>query len=255
MDIDSPETTRLRKQIIEKKPFLRRIYEEWYAWIAAHVPAGSGEILELGSGAGFLEDYIPGLITSDVFLVPGVARVVDAHHLPFSDASLRAIVMSNVFHHLMDPVQFLHEATRCVRLGGAVVMIEPWASSWSRLIYSRLHHEPFEPQASEWSIPQTGPLSGANGALPWILFERDRIAFEQKFPEWKIREVSPFMPFRYLLSGGVSLRSFMPVCTFAFWRWLESLLNRSMSTWAMFARIVLSRATPMDPAEGRLLGS
>src|SRR5262249_39137158 len=61
MDIDSPETTHLRKRIIGAKPFLRRIYQEWYAAIAVSVPPDRGGVLELGSGAGFLEDYIPGL--------------------------------------------------------------------------------------------------------------------------------------------------------------------------------------------------
>ncbi|HEY7422736.1 MAG TPA: class I SAM-dependent methyltransferase [Gemmataceae bacterium] len=243
MDIDSPETTHLRKRIIGAKPFLRRIYQEWYAAIAASVPPDRGGVLELGSGAGFLEDYIPGLITSDVFPVPGVEHVVDAHDLPFADASLRGVVMTNVLHHLRDPRQFLREAARCVRPGGAMVMVEPWVSFWSRLIYSRLHHEPFEPETPEWSIPETGPLSGANGALPWILFQRDRAQFEQEFPEWQVRDVTPFMPFRYLLSGGVSMRTLMPACMFAFWRGVEGLLGRWMGTWAMFARVVLVRTS------------
>jgi hypothetical protein len=57
-------------------------------------------------------------------------------------------------------------------------MIEPWVSTLSRPIYTRLHHEPFNPDAKDWSFPDTGPLSGANGALPWIIFQRDRHHFE-----------------------------------------------------------------------------
>jgi hypothetical protein len=47
--------------------------------------------------------------------------------------------------------------------------------------------------------------------------------------------------FRYLVSGGVSLRPLMPACTFPLWRWLESTLGPWMGNWAMFARVVLVR--------------
>jgi SAM-dependent methyltransferase len=242
LDIDAPETTALRKQIIRSKPFLKRIYKEWYAAMARAIPSGPGEVLELGSGAGFLADYIPGLITSDVFPIPGVQMVLDAHDMPFPNGHLRGLAMTNVLHHLSDPERFFREAARCVRPGGAVVMIEPWVSRWSRLIYTRLHHEPFEPEAPRWEIPQSGPLSGANGALPWIIFQRDRKRFEASFPEWQIREVRPIMPFRYLISGGVSLRALMPGFTFLLWRGVEKLLSPFMRSLGMFARIVLVRA-------------
>jgi hypothetical protein len=120
-------------------------------------------------------------------------------------------------------------------------MIEPWVTPWSRWVYTHFHHEPFDPRAVEWEVPRAGPLSGANGALPWILFERDRGRFERTFPEWHIREVVPCMPFRYLLSGGVSLRGLAPGWTFPFWRGVERLLSPWRKTWAMFARIVLAR--------------
>jgi hypothetical protein len=120
-------------------------------------------------------------------------------------------------------------------------MIEPWVTPWSRIIYGRLHHEPFEPETASWSIAGSGHLSGANGALPWIIFERDRTLFENEFPGWRIERIIPMMPFVYLLSGGVSLRSFVPGWSFAAIRGLE----RAFSPWrrhlAMFALIVLRR--------------
>jgi len=39
---DDPKTTELRKQIIQSKPFLKAIYEEWYERLAAEVPRGTG---------------------------------------------------------------------------------------------------------------------------------------------------------------------------------------------------------------------
>ena len=244
-DLDDPRTTELRRQIICEKKFLKRIYVEWYTAIADALPRVTGPVLELGSGGGFMSEYVPELITSDILPCAGVERVVDAQNLPFADGELRGIVMTNVLHHIPRPRRFFAEARRCVRVGGAVVMIEPWMSAWSQAVYSRLHHEPFD-KAAAWEFPSSGPLSDANGALPWILFSRDRSVFEAEFREWRITTVQPIMPLRYLLSGGVSLRNLVPNWSFSFWRGFERLLSPWMRHLAMFAIIVLTRvdATP-----------
>jgi len=241
LDLDDPKTTNLRRQVIQGKPFLRNIYVDWYSQIAAALPEGGGPVLEIGTGPGFLSEFVSGLITSDMFFSPGVRIVLDGLHLPFAAGTLRGIAMTNVLHHLPDPRGFFSQALHCVRPGGAMVMIEPWVTPWSRVIYTRLHHEPFEPETKDWEFPSTGPLSGANGALPWIVFERDRARFEQEFPQWSIELIAPLMPFRYLVSGGVSLRSLMPGWTTGFWRSLDELVGGQRGGMAMFARIVLRR--------------
>jgi len=241
LDLDAPETTALRRDIVRGKPFLREIYREWYAMIAERLPPPPGAILELGSGAGFLKELLPEAITSDLLPVPGVDRVVDARVLPFEEGELRAIAMTNVLHHVPEVRRFLGECQRCLRPGGAVLMIEPWNTPWSRLIYARLHHEPFEPGAAEWTFPESGPLSGANGALPWILASRDRATLEREFPRLRVREVRPIMPLRYLLSGGVSLRSLQPGWMHGPWRLVESLSGPLGRRCAMFALIVIER--------------
>jgi len=62
----------------------------------------------------------------------------------------------------------------------------------------------------------SGPLSGANDALPWIIFVRDRLKFEQEFPQWQIELINPIMPFRYLVSRGVFLSNLAPGWSFGF---------------------------------------
>jgi SAM-dependent methyltransferase len=239
LDLDDPATTLLRRRIVREKRFLNKVYREWYREIVGSLPAGKGPVLELGSGAGFLKQRLPGSITSDFQLLPGLDLVANAEELPFGDGRLRAIVMTNLLHHLSDPGRLFAEAARCVHSGGIVSMIEPWVSPWSRFVYGRLHHEPFDPEAAEWSSERGGPLSHANGALPWIVFHRDRIKFEGEFPSWNIERVRPMMPLSYLLSGGVSMRGLMPGWTFGLWKLMDGLLAPSM---AMFAHIVLRRA-------------
>jgi SAM-dependent methyltransferase len=239
--IDDPVTTELRRSIIAAKPFLRSIYEDWYGAILERIPRGDGSVLELGSGAGFFDEYLPGVITSEVFVCPTVQLVANAQNLPFPAGALRAIVMTDVLHHIPDVAGFLREATRCLRSGGSVVMIEPWVSPWSRLIYRRLHHEPFEPETRSWNFPAQGPLSDANGALPWVVFERDRKRFESEFPDLRIEEIKPMMPFRYLVSGGVSMRTLMPNFTTSWWRAIERACQPLMNDLAMFSLISLKR--------------
>jgi SAM-dependent methyltransferase len=241
LSLDDPATTELRKQIIASKPFLKAIYDEWYGLLAAQLPPVTGDVLELGSGAGYCDHFIPGLITSEVFPCSGVQLVADARQLPFRDGFLRAIVFTDVLHHMPDVRRFFAEAIRCLRPGGRVLMIEPWVSSWSRFVYTHFHHEPFRPEAADWSFPSSGPLSGANGALPWIVFVRDRSKFESEFPLLAIEQVRPFLPFRYLVSGGVGMRSLMPGFTHAVWKAGEQMLQPQMARLAMFAFVSLRK--------------
>jgi len=239
LDIDDPATTHLRRDILKSKPFLKQIYEEWYRLIVEHLPADSGKVVELGSGAGFLSEFAPDLITSEVFHCRGVKLVFDGQQMPFPDGRLRGIVMTNVMHHVPSVRALLQEAVRCLKPGGRIVAIEPWYSPWSHWVYRTLHHEPFDPESKEWSFAGQGALSSANGALPWIIFERDREVFEKEFPELKVTVVEGMMPFRYLVCGGISQRNVMPLFTFPIWRAFERMF--AARKWAMFALLVIER--------------
>jgi hypothetical protein len=94
LDIDDPRTTQLRLQIIREKSFLRQIYAEWYQSIVEALPSIDGAVLELGSGGGFMSEFIPSLITSEVFYCPNVDAVLDGRRLPFKSRCLRGIVTS-----------------------------------------------------------------------------------------------------------------------------------------------------------------
>jgi hypothetical protein len=105
----------------------------------------------------------------------------------------------------------------------------------------RLHHEPFEPDATSWELDGRSPLSDANGALPWIVFERDRATFAAEFPLWSVEIRRTAMPFRYLLSGGVSSRLSAPAFSFEFFRSVERMVASCTRACDMFATIVLTR--------------
>jgi hypothetical protein len=107
--------------------------------------------------------------------------------------------MVDVLHHIPNPDLFLSETRRVLRSEGSIATLEPWDSAWgARWIYRHLHSEPFEPNALGWTLPEQGgigPLSGANRAIPWIIFVRVRVRFERLFPELKIFTVQIDYPF------------------------------------------------------------
>jgi SAM-dependent methyltransferase len=242
-DIDAPATSMDRRQLIREKGFLRKLYNDWYDKIKRSLPTDfAGPIVELGSGGGFLKEVVPNLVTSDILMLSHVDLVFNGQNLPFRENSLKGIILIDVFHHIARVNKFLDEAARCLKSGGVVVMVEPWNSQWSRLIYQKFHHEPFEVESKNWEIPSGGPLSQSNQALPWIVFERDRAIFEEEFYPLRLESVIPHTPFRYLLSGGVSFRSLMPAYLFGVWSRFEELLEPWMKYLAMFATITLVRA-------------
>jgi hypothetical protein len=205
-------------------------------------------MLEIGSGAGYLNQCIPNVIASDILQVPMIDLVCNALHLPFGKERLSGILMTNVLHHLPDPRLFFAEAGRCIETGGTIIMIEPWNNAWARFVYTYLHHEPFDPRAEEWRCEPGKPLSSANDALPWIIFSRDRAQFESQFPEWRIEVILPMMPLVYLFSGGVGFRGLMPAWSYPVWRSLEKGLYWPEYKLAMFALIVLRKTHPRIPA-------
>jgi SAM-dependent methyltransferase len=239
--LDDPHRTLLHREIILSKKFLKNLYIEWYeifAQTAKTLPHGT--IVELGSGGGFLKEVLPEVITSDILPLPNCDQCFSALSMPFADRSISGILMIDVFHHIPDSRQFLKEAQRVLRPGGKIVMIEPANSIWGRFIYQNFHHEPFEP-ASDWFIPESGPMSGANGALPWIVFQRDYLRFSKEFADLKVSSIEYHTPLRYLLSGGVSMKTLVPAWSFRIFKFLEKKLNPFQQHFSMFQTIEITK--------------
>jgi len=239
-DLDSPAITIRRRSLVERKRFLKKIYGEWYQLLQSALPENSAINMELGSGSGVIDRFIPGTITSDIMTLPFVDVVLDGISLPVASACLDSLLLVNVFHHIPDVREFLHESVRVLKPGGRVIMIEPWVNSWSRWIYTNFHHEQLGISYINWEFQTSGPLSGSNQALPWIVFKRDISDFEAEFPQLAIKTISPLMPVTYLLSGGFSTRLSFPGFMYRFWRWVEQKILNSRKS-GMFALIVLER--------------
>jgi SAM-dependent methyltransferase len=240
-DLDDPATTLLHAKIIQKKPFLKKLYIDFYRRFEKSVSDTKNQILvELGSGGGFIKDIIPGVITSDIMELPSVDKVFSVCDMPFEDESVDAFFMIDVLHHIAEPRAFFREALRCLKEGGKIVMIEPANTLWSRFIYKNFHHELFDTKA-QWELKTIGPLSSGNGALPWIIFSRDRKIFEEEFPTLRIVGIRNHTPFRYLLSGGLTLRQLVPSFAYPVVKAVEYLLFPLKNLFGMFQTIELQK--------------
>ncbi len=207
---DSPEWLKSQRDIIEAKPLVKHCYEEWYRRLVKDIDSAphEGIILELGSGGSFLKEHVPELITTDVIAGVG-SKQVDAQKLPFKDNSIRAILMSHVFHHISNVELFLKEAERTLVPGGVISLIEVADTPFAKFFFTHFHPERYDDRTADWRFKSAHHME-ANQALSKIVFKRDREIFEQKFHQLKI-EHTEYLPWiGYLLSGGVTQRSFIP---------------------------------------------
>jgi SAM-dependent methyltransferase len=231
---------------IRQNALLGEIYRSVYAKLAAEVPAREyPRLLELGSGGGFFRDFAPHAITSEFAQVAGIDRVVDACRIGehFDEASLDAIAAFNVFHHLPDATGFLRGASRVLRPGGRIALVEPWFTPVGQWFYRGIHHEPSILDADDWNIVGEGRLGGANSRLPTSVFRDSDDRFAREFPKLTIVKRDPFHKWLYLVSGGLRLNTRVPR---ALAKWLvrvDQHVERGNQLFGLFALIVVDRAT------------
>lgn len=174
-------------------------------------------VLEIGSGASPLKIFYENIITSDILDLDYLDLKFDCHDVDrttqFDDASLDVITMTNVLHHLRNPIEFLLKAKCKLKPGGRIIAIEPYFSSVSSILYRLLHHEPADFSAVEPRLADVkGPLSTANQALPQLIFmgKKGWHAPLAKDYSFSSESFEYFSSLSYMASGGISRRFPIP---------------------------------------------
>jgi len=212
--LGSAEWFAAQRIMVKAKPLIHRCYNLWYSRLLADadsVPPAFRDrmIVELGSGSSYIKELRPEVVTSDV--EPGMAEmVIDGRELPFPDQSVRALLLTHVFHHIPDVSRFLHEASRVLVPGGVISMVDETHTPFARFFFGKIHPEPYNDRSPTWSFPEGHTMLDSNQALTWIVFDRDRDRFAREFPGLKLEQRCYLPWFSYLMSGGVNLRTFFP---------------------------------------------
>lgn len=165
----------------KRSPALRAYYESVYRQMAAF--AAPGPALEVGSGCGFICDFIPEVVTTDVCATRFVPRAASAYALEaVAGGPWSTIYLLDVLHHLREPMRFFDSAARALRSGGRIVLMEPAATALGRVFYRMFHHEPIEPagvgQPYIFGSSESSP-EFANMGIGWAMFGRDREHVQQ----------------------------------------------------------------------------
>jgi SAM-dependent methyltransferase len=215
VDVDAGDRFTQHARMLARKRMLREVFQEFHhlfhrldrQWLA-----GDGQRLELGAGVAPMRDSYPDVVSTDVVPGPGLDRVLDAQHMDLPDGSVRVFFAQNCFHHFPDPDAFFGELERVLPPGGGAILLEPYHGPAASFLFKRLFHtEGFDKNAPSWQTPVSGPMNGANQALSYLVFVRDRAEFERRHPQLEIVHQRPLGNYlKYLLSGGLNFRQLLP---------------------------------------------
>jgi SAM-dependent methyltransferase len=232
-----------QREAWESKPFLRRLYAEWFELIRARLATVPGPTIELGSGIGSFKEHVPDAVTTDVEPTPWAENVVDAESQPYEDGSVANLVLVDVFHHLPRPARFLDEARRVLTRGGRAVILDPYCSPLSTVAYRRFHHErvdmgtePFEEDLAVAAAPMA-----SNTARATLVFFRADEEYVRRWPDLPIVERRRLGLIAYPLSGGFTRPQLVPAGLSEPVLTLERLLRPALPLAAFRCLVVLER--------------
>ena len=208
------EQTILNREKLRKNKNLIYWYENLYKDLFRNEKKITDKVvLEVGSGTSPLKLFIPTAISSDVMSLDYLDFVFDCHEIAnFSeicDHSIDVMVLTNVLHHLRDPLLFLKGAAQKLKNGGSIYILEPYFSILSTPIYKFLHHEPVNFKIDAPKLDNIeGPLSTSNQAMPFMIFFKRSEWLNELSYKYDLEKSTYgfYTGISYMLSGGISRR-------------------------------------------------
>ena len=236
-----------QQQAWSRKPALRSVYQAWYRRIVDEL-SPNGPTVEIGSGVGNFKQFHSDTIATDVFPTGSwLDCLVDARQLPFAGASVGNVVMADVLHHLPRPLNVLRDSSRVLKPGGRLVILEPAATRWARLVLGLFHHEPVDLCQDVFGEdggpePANDDFMFANQAFATLLFVDNPVETQRRVPGLSLRSVSRSDFLVYPATGGFSYYSLVPARAAAPLQRLENrFVARTGSVSAMRLLVVLER--------------
>ena len=215
IDVDSDTRMTIHSQMLGRKKMLQQVFTDFhylFDQLDRRFFSGVGQRIEIGAGIAPMRDSYKDVLATDIVPAPFLDRALNAQQMDLVDGSVRAFFAQNCFHHFPDPDKFFGELTRVLNNQGGVVILEPFYGPVATFMFKRLFAtEGYDKTFGSWQTPTIGPMNGANQALSYLIFVRDRVLFEQKYPQLRIVYESTCDNYLcYLLSGGLNFRQLAP---------------------------------------------
>jgi SAM-dependent methyltransferase len=216
VDPDSEKMLEIHSKVLYEKPMMRDVFSEFYdACIRLdekYFSDSKAKRVEIGAGVSFFKKKYPDIISTDIKKAENLDMVVDAQNMPFEQNSVRAIYGINCFHHFPNPDLFFNELDRVLVKGCGCILIDPYYGTIAKRFYKKIFDtETFDMTQKEWVNESLGFMNGANQALSYIVFIRDKKKFEERYPNLEIIVQKPLNNYmRYVLSGGLNFRQILP---------------------------------------------
>lgn len=247
VDVDSLTRLQSHKAVLDRKPMLREVFQEIHRSFLEldrkYFLDTGGIRVELGAGVAPIRDTDPNVLATDVVHSSELDRVLDAQAMDLPAGSVHALYGQNCFHHFPQPARFLDEVIRVVRPGGGFILVEPYYGLFASFLFKRMFStEGFDKQMPGWNIPMEGPMNGANQALSYIVFDRDKKILADEYPQLEIVHQAPLSNYlRYLMSGGLNFRQLAPDALIPTLKGVERLLYPMQNYLALHHLIAVRR--------------
>lgn len=245
MDVDGAKRLELHRKMLEKKRMLREVFTDFhhlFRRLEEQFLSGEGARVELGAGVSPMRDSYPEVLATDIVDAPHLDKVVNAETMDLRDKSVKVIYGQNCFHHFPHPDRFFQELNRVLVPGGGCILLEPYYGPFATYLYKRLFRtEGFDKTYPSWETPVVGPMNGANQALSYIVFIRDKNLFETRHKNLKIvhRETAGNY-LKYLISGGLNFRQMLPDSFTGFIGFVEKIIS-PLNRWVALHHVVVIR--------------
>lgn len=234
INVDDDDRLEAHRYILSNKEMLQQVFREFHHLFRSldskHFTS-PGDRIELGAGIAPVRDSFPNVLATDVVESKYLDRCLNAENMDLPNSSVGAFYGQNCFHHFPNPDLFFKELDRTLSPGGGAILIEPYFGPFASFLYKRLFKtEGFDMSYPSWTTPVKGPMNGANQALSYIVFFRDRKEFERKYPNLKIVETAVCENhLKYLLSGGLNFIQLAP-------NWSMPLIDLLQKLFSIFNR-------------------
>jgi SAM-dependent methyltransferase len=178
-------------------------------------------VLEIGSGTSPLKYFFSNVMTSDVLNLNYLDYHFNAHEIhlyeKIKDKSLDIITITNVLHHLKNPIGFLINAEKKLKSGGKIIITEPYFSFISSFIYKYIHPETVDFKIKEPVLSEVkGPLHSSNIALPYLIFfvKSNWNKDLKKYYNYSLAGIKYYTSISYFVTGGISRKFPIPLFLF-----------------------------------------